>query len=500
MKSQQTKLLLLLGASATIGIVTDILVRQSIFGLNFLLWTSMWVGILSASQLRKGKLSYQMCIYAALALLNGVMVYVRAELVVQIWSVLSAITFIALMFGSTYIVNFFELPLLKRFLEYVVGSIMSIIRVIGGLAKSPKSETVAISTKPSFTVGMLIAVVLSLIFIGLFASSDQVFRQNFDWLGDALSSIGDWFNNFNIHVGRIVTIGFWIVVAFAWLAMAISRNRVSNTDEIKLTKFLSQKDAQVIIGAVCVIFALFVVVQLRFLFGGADLPEGISYADYARSGYGQLLLATVIASGVVYLTRNTTKAVGNPNRLLPALLLGLNAVVVLSAWKRLSLYESAYGWTMTRFVARMGLVCIMIGIIILAIWVAGKLSNRQVFTASWYTLALVLLASAAVNPIGLITERNIVDLPSREVALDVAHLLRQSPDSYASLCFNAPKLAQNYPRELKDLTEGFIGRSDGEYAVVFNPIDYPDQLNAGLSAHYTRSETFAHKYYDCLKK
>ena len=54
-------------------------------------------------------------------------------------------------------------------------------------------------------------------------------------------------------------------------------------------------------------FAVFVFVQLRFLFGGATLPDGITYADYARSGYGQLLLLAVLASGVVYVTKKRHK-------------------------------------------------------------------------------------------------------------------------------------------------------------------------------------------------
>ena len=47
-----------------------------------------------------------------------------------------------------------------------------------------------------------------------------------------------------------------------------------------------------ILGSVCALFALFVAIQFEYLFGGAgrvmSVP-GLSYAEYARSGFGQMV-------------------------------------------------------------------------------------------------------------------------------------------------------------------------------------------------------------------
>ena len=350
--------LLLLGSSLAIGISTDVLFQQDIFGLNFLLWTVLWSGILSVSLFRRNKLNTLTISYILFAVANAIMVYVRAEPVVQVWSVLSTLTFIALLFATSYLDNFFELSFVRRVVEYIGGSIISFIQILAAIVKSLSSKVEGKQRKTLAIPGIVVGTALVAIFIGLFSSSDQVFRQNFTWLGDALAPLGDWFNNFN--PGRLFTTMFWSFVALGWLGMVISRNRVNDTSEVKLPRLLSARDTKVILGSVCAVFAVFVFVQLRFLFGGATLPDGITYADYARSGYGQLLLATVLASGVVYVTKNATKdGVSRQYNWLPILLLVLNAMVVVSAWKRLSLYESAYGWTMTRFVARMGLVCII---------------------------------------------------------------------------------------------------------------------------------------------
>ncbi|MEK7472213.1 MAG: DUF4173 domain-containing protein [Patescibacteria group bacterium] len=492
--------LLLLGSSLAIGISTDVLFQQDIFGLNFLLWTVLWSGILSVSLFRRNKLNTLTISYILFAVANAIMVYVRAEPVVQVWSVLSTLTFIALLFATSYLDNFFELSFVRRVVEYIGGSIISFIQILAAIVKSLSSKVEGKQRKTLAIPGIVVGTALVAIFIGLFSSSDQVFRQNFTWLGDALAPLGDWFNNFN--PGRLFTTMFWSFVALGWLGMVISRNRVNDTSEVKLPRLLSARDTKVILGSVCAVFAVFVFVQLRFLFGGATLPDGITYADYARSGYGQLLLATVLASGVVYVTKNATKdGVSRQYNWLPILLLVLNAMVVVSAWKRLSLYESAYGWTMTRFVARMGLVCIMAGIFYLRIWISGSFTNKRLFAISWYTLAVVLLGVAILNPIGLITRRNIVDLPSRETALDLTYISELSADSYGSVCKYAPSLKTTYSENYKSLVtiSQFFDRTKflDQQSVPLN--EQSLYRNHGLSAHYTSSESFGDKYYNCLK-
>ncbi len=494
MKLNKQGSLLLLGSSALIGIVTDILTRQDIFGLNFLLWSLIWFGIISVQLFKRNKLNYRTCVYVGFALVNAYMVYIRAEPVVQVWSVFSTLSFLALLFGATYLDNYFELPLMKRFFEYVGGSVMSTVQIIGVITRSLGVKATEKPIKARATVGIGIAFILGLIFIGLFSSSDQVFRSNFSWLGNALTSLGDWLGSFNI--GRIITVGFWIAVALGWLSMVLSRNKIDDISDIKLAKLISKKDAQIILGVISAIFVLFVFVQVRFLFGKAVLPDGISYADYARSGYGQLLFATILASGVVYITRNIVKDSASKSiKWISTALLVLNALVVLSAWERLSLYESAYGWTMTRFIARMGLVCIMAGIVYLLVWVSGRLSNKEVFSASWYTLATVLLVSAIINPIGLITKRNIVDLPKREVALDVYHILNQSADSYPSICTYAPFLKEKYPAEYTSLINRSLPLSESGYYAYYQYQNVVLQANdnEGLSGHFVNTKAFRSK-------
>jgi hypothetical protein len=360
--------------------------------------------------------------------------------------------------------------------------------------------------KRRLNVGILIAIPLVVIFIALFSSSDAVFRNNFSWLSRWLSSLGDAFSNLirDLNIGRGVMILFWSVLSFAGLALLVRTNYISRLSTYRLPSKMRPKDVTIVLGSVVAVFALFIAIQLRYLFTSGSLPDGLTYADYARRGYGELLVATLLASMVIYLLGALKNKKTRSTEVLSYILIALNLLVVLSAWKRLSLYESAYGWTMTRFVARMGLVCILVGLCSLAIWLLGKCSTKQLYSSNWYALASVLTIAAVINPIGLITTKNIVERDEREVALDTNHIIRQSADSYPAICEHAVLLKAAHLKEyeyLADRKEIFTNYEGQEIVTTERPNENaPDETNRGLAAHYTKSRQYIDKYKYCLQK
>lgn len=451
---------------------------------------------------KKHRVTARFVLYIVFALLNLGMFYMRAEPVVMFWSAASAISFMSVAFGYLYVDNFYELPIVNRAVEFVAGLVSSLFvgvkRVADALGGSHKKET----KKTIVPLGVIAAVVIGLVFIGLFSSSDAVFRNSFSWLGDWFSSAINWLGQFNL--GRALTIGILTILSFSWLTLLILRKHVTLVGQASIKQFLSAKDARMVLVTVNAIFTFYVALQAKYLFSGATLPNGVTYADYARRGYGELLVATMLASIVVYVVMKATKKseLRKRDTYLGGLLVILNVFVAVSAWKRLSLYESAFGWTMTRFVARMGLVCIFLGSLLLLAWVLKKISSQRLYASNWYVLATVLLLSAMLNPMGLIVRKNITERPSREVPIDVTHMLSASADSYRALCEMAPSLKASYPLEYQKLVarKVFPTFFNGESAEPVDAPGYPTKLNHGFSAHATRSKDFAEKYYNCLQK
>ena len=318
--------------------------------------------------------------------------------------------------------------------------------------------------------------------MGLFASADQVFSRSFSWVGDTLTSLGDLLEGYNI--GRVLTIGFWTVMSMTALFVLLQQ-LPSKVKSSVLKPTLSRRDADTMLWTLSIIFAIFVILQLRYLFKGGALPDGLTYASYAHRGYGQLLVATLLASVVIKYVVTTLKTVATKHtKMVATALVVLNSIVILSAWKRLSLYEATYGWTMTRFVARLGLVCILLGSIALVAWLWGKLNSRQLYASAWYIVVGVLMTAAVLNPEGIIANKNISERTNRTVTLDTYYLANLSPDAWPAICATAPDLIDTNQREYQGLISDLYQRKPGH--------------NQGLSRHYTSTQRYSQNYADCL--
>lgn len=102
----------------------------------------------------------------------------------------------------------------------------------------------------------------------------------------------------------------------------------------------------IVIAPSLVIYAIFVILQFSYLFGGA-LPAELTYSEYARQGFTELNLVAAMNFTLFGLTQRYAK----PHRLLTALcalLLAATASVVASCITRLLLYIGAYGLTILR--------------------------------------------------------------------------------------------------------------------------------------------------------
>ena len=109
------------------------------------------------------------------------------------------------------------------------------------------------------------------------------------------------------------------------------------------------------VGLLVGVFLLFVVVQSVVLFGSDAhvlATTGLTYAEYARSGFWQLLAVTALALGVLALGSRwapvSTPAERGAKRGLLAALAVLTLVLVGSALHRMWLYQQAYGFTVLR--------------------------------------------------------------------------------------------------------------------------------------------------------
>ncbi|GLP73530.1 hypothetical protein TUM20983_06400 [Mycobacterium antarcticum] len=271
---------------------------------------------------------------------------------------------------------------------------------------------------------LAITVALVAVFGGLFAAADPAFAH-------VMSNVVPSFDVGDV-VARVVVFG--LVLAFA-LGGAYLVRYAPRLDALAPApaRPIPRWEWAVPLGVLDALFIAFVIVQAAVLFGGHDHvleTEGLTYAEYARQGFWQLLWVSALTLLVIGVVIRVAGRHAAADRRLLRLLVGTtcatSVVVVVSAIHRMWLYQQAYGFSVQRVMviaieSWLGVVFVLVAVA--GIRMVGRWLPRAVLVAG----ALTLLTVAATNPERLIAERNI-DRYEQTGLLDTDYLLSLSPD------------------------------------------------------------------------
>jgi hypothetical protein len=187
------------------------------------------------------------------------------------------------------------------------------------------------------------------------------------------------------------------------------------------------------------LFVAFVAVQFAVLFGGNDQvleTAGLTYAEYARSGFWQLLAATALTFVVVGVVlayadvRNTRDSL--ILRLLLGLLCTLALVVLVSALHRLRLYEDAFGLTRLRLLAETIALWLGAMLVLATGAVAPRAVLARVGTLAVVATAVGLLAFSLSSPDRRVADRNVARWRQTGM-IDIDYLRTLSADAVPAL-------------------------------------------------------------------
>ncbi|MCW3839320.1 DUF4173 domain-containing protein [Micromonospora yasonensis] len=255
--------------------------------------------------------------------------------------------------------------------------------------------------------GSVVATVVVLLVFGtLLSSADAAFSEILGAVGPETTDFGAVFRGiFLAAVG-----GLTAVAAVYTLAAPPD---LSTLDRSSNRRFGLLEWAPAI-GALTLLFAGFVFVQFTVLFGGqrhVQKVAGLSYSEYARSGFWQLLFVTLLTlavlAGVSRWASRERAAERTMLRVLLGLLSALSVVIVVSALSRMWTYQKVYSFTGERiFVMAFEL---LLGAVFLMILAAGVRWQGRWIPGSTLALAVAMLLGLAVlNPEDYAARRNIV--------------------------------------------------------------------------------------------
>jgi hypothetical protein len=448
--SQRTRLgLALVGAGTFLGVVADALLRSTPLGLNVFLWLAASVAVAAALVAsRRHELGGRSWLTAPILLFGALLAWRDSP-----W--LAALNLFAV--GIAVSLAVARLPSVRLaaagVLEYAVAGLAAAWAAMSGAARTlfaeigwnelprgSRSQQLAEATR-----GFAIAVPLLLVFGGLFVAADAVFA---DLARDVAPE------NLRSPVVHLLVIAVW-----AWVTIGLLRSLVQPADEPapfaerRPRRGLGALELGVALGLLDLLFLAFVLVQLRYLFGGnarVEAETGLTYAEYARQGFFELVVVAALVLPVLLVAdwalRRERPCHAVAFRVLAAILVLLLLVVMASALQRMRLYQRAYGLTELRVYA----TGFMLWLAVVIAWASATVLRGQRERFAFGALVsgfAAILAVNAVNPDALIARTNL-DRARGGAEIDFRYLEGLSDDAVPTLVAALPQLDEPVRRRL----------------------------------------------------
>ena len=203
----------------------------------------------------------------------------------------------------------------------------------------------------------------------------------------------------------------------------------------------------VVLGLIDLLFLAFVLVQVRYFFGGAGWvaeTAGLTYAEYARSGFFELVWVAALALPLLlalhWLLRKENSSHESLFRWLAGVLLALLCVVMLSALRRMRLYQGEYGLTELRVYT----TAFMLWLALVFVWFALTVlrGRRERFACGALVAGLCVVGALhALNPDALIVRANAAHAAARGRAFDACYATSLSADAVPALVEALPAMS-----------------------------------------------------------
>lgn len=444
----------IIGVAVMLGIIGDYMLRATPWGFGAFLWLAALAlcGYVFVQRWRNNQKPVQ----------QGYMLLVLALALLFLWRDASWLKFIntlALLTGLALIVRQTQMNQLREHvptLRNPPGLFEVGFKAI--LALPPlvfrginwKGLTTEEHTERAWAIGRGIVLAMPLLF-------------GFGWLLLAADAAFEALvvNTFDIDLGEVPG-HFLFIILFAWivgsfllgmiLKLKIRKTAVDDAEaERRFT--LGIVEIGVMLGLVNGLFAVFVMVQASYLFGGLYTildTDGLTMAQYARRGFFELVTVAALALPLLLVLRRVLRVEAMRDLRvfhgLMALHVGLLFLILGSAGQRMWLYQQAYGLTELRLYVSASILWLTV---VLGWFLFSVIRDRVEHFVPGMALAgfVIVVGLNVLNPDALIVKTNIARALEGK-PFDPAYATSLSADAVPALLNALPKLGIEHQRKL----------------------------------------------------
>ena len=436
--------------SVLIGVLASIIIPNSQYffggvGFPFLI-TLILLGFFAMVHLAKYQLNRRNLWLLAPIGFFSMMNVLRADTTIQVLNLLAVLLLTTLLFYFSIKQQALDLTPFSNLLRIVTSTwqksllfspLSELKESIIWFVKNVNGET---SSRTNAIIrGVLITIPVIVMFVMLMSVADRIFSDSLNQFFESIFPNGIKLTE-TILTFLVLT---WVVLGIYAASPDVSienDDELDDQNELQKSKELLGRfgiiEATILLSSCVVLFGFFVVIQFRYLFSGNVDLVGMSYSQYARRGFFELVTIAVLVLFVITILRRLTRyqRKSSHERLFQALatlLVLLTLIVLGSAWRRMGLYEHEFGFTHLRLYVQVFMVWLSV---LLVIFVVDLFHVRKnIFSFGILLCAIGCLATLNIlNTDQFIAERN-VDRYLDGEELDICYLGRFSVDALPAM-------------------------------------------------------------------
>jgi hypothetical protein len=305
--------------------------------------------------------------------------------------------------------------------------------------------------------GLAITLPVLLGFALLLAGADPLFAAWRDAVGEFL---GGW--EFVPRTAFFLALLVIVLGAYGYASAGEGPRPVEGKAPIR---WMGSTERLILLAGIAALFWVFLAVQLGYLFGNLPrLPSsGVTFAEYARRGFAELTIVASASALLILVSERYGNDDGHEGILRLVTFAVIAAVLLLlgSAFRRVWLYEEAYGFTTARLYAQVYMVAVAAGLVVLLLEVAGNFDASRLFRRAAAAALVLFIGLIYWNHEAWIASRN-MDRWASTGKLDVVYLTRElSPDAIPAIVERLPSLPEPMRSEVRRaVQEGYAARRE----------------------------------------
>lgn len=257
--------------------------------------------------------------------------------------------------------------------------------------------------------GILISIPLVIVLLMLLSGADEVFSYY-------LSNIWDYINIKNIFdfvIRAIIAVAVMFLVY--GLNYTLSSTKVKKVNNKSLNKTFNSTTIITVLVSIILVYLVFTKIQVSYLYLNKALPAGVSFSDYARSGFFQLVflvfLNLIMIMSIKLKTVVKTSNTNNILNVIYSIITVLTMNMGVAAIYKMNLYIGEFGYTRLRVLVQAFTVflCISLFFLLIFIW-----KEKNLFKPITITAMVIYLGLNYCNIDNFIAKENIKLISERE--------------------------------------------------------------------------------------